>query len=605
MAGAATRKTLDRYEIHDEIGRGGMAIVYRGYDTTLKRDVAVKVLHPHLVTHEEARARFEREARSVARLKHQSIVEIYDYAETAEGEVYIVMELVEGITLRSFLDARRQKPLVSEGAALIAREVFLALQAAHEAGVVHRDVKPENILIDHNGSIRLSDFGIAYLAGVGQMTTTGQILGSPSYMSPEHIEKPVVDARSDIFSMGILLYEMTVGQPPFVGNSPHQIIKRVVEGYYDNPLCVNPAVGHAVSSIIVRCLQSQPELRYASAADAVADLDGALRQCRIDSPADALRRCLTEPEQWEAELLPVIVATSLELGRVARKAGRLPEAMNHLNRVLAIDPANETALNAVHILSRRRRLRRSAERVGTILAIAVVVTAIAWLIVYLITPAADSRQSSAVPVRPPVPALTPVKGTATPSATPDPARRIVIVQKEEQTGDPGTTRKQTGVGAGAPVEPEGTRAVVFIPHPMSVDIVIDEKERFVYKAADRTRELSLGEHIVRFIPADPRLESLTTRFRLEAGDRPFNLGARLQWKPAVLLVRTNVDSNVAVNGQEMGRGNAPIELNVKDGPTAEVKVLVNAQGYRPVQKHVVVHAGNSTELAVSLEKEPL
>ena len=155
---------LERYEIREEIGRGGMAVVYRAYDTHLQREVAIKLLHSHLISHGEARARFEREAHSVARLMHPSIVGVHDYCETADGEVFLVMELVSGFTLRQFLDQRgldESHTVMAEVALLIAKDILSALAVAHDEGIIHRDVKPENILISENGEVRLSDFGIA------------------------------------------------------------------------------------------------------------------------------------------------------------------------------------------------------------------------------------------------------------------------------------------------------------------------------------------------------------------------------------------------------------------------------------------------------------
>ena len=337
-----TLRKIGRYELVDEIGRGGMAVVYRAKDTALNREVALKLLHPHLAKHKEARQRFQREAHAVARLSHPCVVEIYDYSgeqeESEPDDVFIVMELIGGTTLRKFLDTHRDEPLPAEAAALIARQVFAALDDAHAENVIHRDVKPENILIGPEGMIKLSDFGIAHLAGVDQMTVTGQILGSPAYMSPEHIEKAELDPRADIFSVGTLLYEMTVGALPFHGNNPHQIIKRIVEGYYDHPMSVNPSIGHQIAKVIVCCLQHEPERRYKTAGDALRDLDAALEAMGIGAPEEELHAFFEDPKAWSERVRPRVIARTLALGQAARRARRLPEAMDHFNRVLALEP---------------------------------------------------------------------------------------------------------------------------------------------------------------------------------------------------------------------------------------------------------------------------
>ena len=309
----------------------------------------------------------------MARLHHPTIVEVYDFLDEQEDEVCIVMELIDGTTLRKFLSDKVDGALPAEAAALITRKVFQGLAVAHEHGVVHRDVKPENILICKNGQIKLSDFGIAHLAGLDQMTVTGQILGSPAYMSPEHIEMAELDARADIFSAGTLLYELAVGSLPFHGKNPHQIIKRIVEGYYDQPLSVNPAIGHHVAAIITRCMQRDPAARFDDAGQVVEELERALAAVGIDDPEAELCRYFEDPQGWELEAKPRTVRRTLELGQAARKGHRLPEAMDHFNRVLALDPGNDKALDAVTGLSRRRRLRRSMERVAIGLAVTIAI----------------------------------------------------------------------------------------------------------------------------------------------------------------------------------------------------------------------------------------
>lgn len=621
MANGSQKITrLGRYDLREEIGRGGMATVYRGYDSTLKRDVAVKVLHPHLVSHEEARARFEREARSVAKLHHNSIVEIYDYAEAESGEVFIVMELVDGYTLREFLLEHTGHPLMAEGAALIARQIFVALKAAHAKGIVHRDVKPENILISKNGQIQLSDFGIAFLAGIGQMTATGQILGSPTYMSPEHIESPTVDARADIFSLGTILYEMSVGQTPFVGNNPHQIIKRVVEGYYDHPLSVNPSVGHPLSSIIVKCLQQQPERRYQTADEAIEDLDFALTQMGLTDFEKEQMAYIANPNGWEQDHINVIVARTLQMGKDAQKHKHLPEAMNHLNRVLAIEPDNEAALGIVNVLSRRRQIRRNMERIGSLLAVAaVVIVVLAGIVLYRWDqppPPGARNDTESPPDMPGLPDTTSMAESDTVSITDSAGTRLsgsrpdtIVATRDSETDTASDTPPDSDSEPSRRMRPHPVveapkkRTVIFNPIPMSVDILIDGSERFTFKATDRARELEPGNHNIRFIPVDDRLETLTETITVESDDAPLTIPARLRWKPGKLLVKSNIETDVAVNGRALGRTNSVMELDIKNGPTTQFRILLSARGYHPTEKLVSVSAGKTTEIVVQLESE--
>src|SRR5262245_53505212 len=201
---------VEKYEIIGEIGHGGMATVYRARDTRLDRLVALKVMHPHLQGAKEARQRFAREAVTVARLHHPSILEIYDYSGEDSEVRFIATELLTGPTLKVF--AEQNPDLPAEIAACIALQVARALGAAHAEGVVHRDVKPENIMLHESKGVKLTDFGIAQLVDVQGMTTTGQVLGSPAHMAPEQIEGRECDARSDLFSLGTVLYMLATGQ---------------------------------------------------------------------------------------------------------------------------------------------------------------------------------------------------------------------------------------------------------------------------------------------------------------------------------------------------------------------------------------------------------
>ncbi len=612
---ASSTRRIGRYELLDEIGRGGMAVVYRARDTELGRYVALKLLHPHLTSHEEARNRFRREAQTVARLRHRGVVEIHDFSGEQGEEIYIVMELVDGTTLRRVLSQRADSPLPPEAAALIAREVFDALAAAHDHDVVHRDVKPENILIGRGARIKLTDFGIAHLAGLDQMTVTGQILGSPGYMSPEHIERAEFDARADIFSVGTLLYEMTVGSLPFQGQNPHQIIKRVVEGYYEHPLGVNPAVGHDIARVIVRCLQSDPEQRYSSAREAVRELDEALEKTGIGEPGEELRSFFEDPDRWEAERRPRIVEATFRLGQTARKARRLPEAMDHFNRVLALDPGNEKALDAVAGLSRRRRLRRVLERISLLLATGVAIVGVGWGALS----AAGHFTAREEPESRPEPAADPDAGRAE-VADPD-GEREEGGEEEKAGAVGGVVDASAAEDGGASAMPrllarpmvrrkKETRQVVFVPRPQGVDIVIDGGETFSYGPGNTRRELEVGSHTIRFVPnemASSRLMEQTWTVEVPPGEGPFKFSRRLKWRPARVTVFSEIDAEVSVIGRGIvKRTNRVFAVPLEDPDehgAERISLLVRAEGYRPVTKRVTIVAGEAVDIRASLDRE--
>ncbi len=593
------KKRVGRYDLLDEIGRGGMAVVYRAWDSSLNREVALKLLHPHLASHKEARIRFQREAHAVARLHHKNIVEVYDYSGEEGDDIYIIMELIEGTTLRKFLADRPGGPLSAEAAALIARQIFDALATAHEQGVVHRDVKPENILIGTDGTIRLSDFGIAHLAGLDQMTVTGQILGSPAYMSPEHIELAELDARADIFSAGTLLYEMAVGTLPFHGSNPHQIIKRIIEGYYDQPLGVNPSVGHHVAAVIVRCMQCDPENRYESAGMATTDLDAALEKMGITSPLEELVRFFEDPDGWEDGKRETVVLRTLALGQAARKGNRLPEAMDHFNRVLALEPGNERALDAVAGLSRRRRLHRGLERASIGLAVVVAASAIIWAIISNtgtqgseISSLNDGSTQNRKAQNP----LSPTDGGLKKSTT-----AIML----EDAGVKGSASKNSSklVPMLKYQLPRGKRKVVFTPHPMNVEIEIDGADRFIFKTTDRSRMLPVGKHIVKFIPVDKRRMPATREIMVNKGDDPMPVRIRLKWRPARIHIKSNVNAMAIVEGHSSGKTNKPFDIPLDDEPREVVKIVVSAGGYRTQTRQVTIAAGETVEITLNLPEE--
>ncbi len=598
-------RDIGRYRVLEEIGRGGMATVYRAIDTSLEREVALKLLHPYLTSHEESRTRFKREAQAVARLKHDSVLEIYDYSAGERGDVFIVMELVQGTTLRRLLEDRNGEPVPAEAAALIIIPVCAALAHAHENGVVHRDVKPENILIGPEGDIKLSDFGIAHMAGASQMTVTGQILGSPAYMSPEHVEMAELDARADIFSVGIILYEIAVGRAPFEGANPHAVLKKIVEGKFSDPVTANPGIGHFLSKTINRCLRYEPSERFETAAALGEALKEMLVAMGLDQPREDLRAFFAAPEEWFESRKSDIVHQTLNWGVVARKKKRSREAMDHFNRVLALDPGNERAIEAVAGMNRRKRLRTVLERAAVIIPVVIAIIGLVWGL---------SRK-------------------ATPAPGPAPAPRehgiaesmIADEPPEADTGPPPEPQDTTDATAATPIAPDTStaskpprtrkrpkpddalatvRRVVFTPHPLAVEIVIDGDARFPFGPANRFRELPTGEHTISFIPNDRRrFVEETWKVTIPEGDAPYQFRKRLKWRPASVLIESNVEATVTIPGRVSNRSNREFSVTIKDGPSEKLSVLVSRDGYVPQTKPLNINAGELTKLAVNLVKK--
>lgn len=260
---------IGNFRITDEIGSGGMAVVYKGVQESLQRTVAIKALKTSVSTDENVVARFEREATSVASFQHENIITVYDFFRE-QGALFIVMEFVEGIDLYDLLD--RLKELPSDIAAIVSLQVARALDYAHFRGVIHRDVKPANIIISNLGTVKLTDFGIARTEA-SDLTQAGVGLGTPAYMSPEQIVGDRLDQRSDIFSFGIVLYQMLTGRKPFVEDEQQSAMQKIRNEMPPPPRALNPQINKELERIVLRCMQKLPEDRYATTQELVIALE--------------------------------------------------------------------------------------------------------------------------------------------------------------------------------------------------------------------------------------------------------------------------------------------------------------------------------------------
>ena len=285
--GESARMLGDRYEIGEVIGRGGMAEVHEGRDLRLGRRVAIKILRPDLAKDPAFQARFRREAQSAASLNHPNIVAVYDTGqdtlqpEGAEGQPevvvpYIVMEYVDGMTLRQLLASGRR--LLPERALEITAGILSALDYAHRHGIVHRDIKPANVMLTRTGDVKVMDFGIARAindAG-STMTSASAVMGTAQYLSPEQARGEVVDARSDLYSTGVLLFELLTGRPPFTGDSAVAIAYQHVSEMPASPSQIDPGVSPEIDVVVLRALAKRADDRYQSASDFRADVERAI-----------------------------------------------------------------------------------------------------------------------------------------------------------------------------------------------------------------------------------------------------------------------------------------------------------------------------------------
>jgi serine/threonine-protein kinase len=260
---ALRRVTGSRYRVVRRLGSGGMANVYYAEHQVLERPLVIKVLHSHLARDPEMRERFRREAEAASQLVHPHICTIIDYAETAEA-VFIVMPFLAGGSLADVLV--KDRSVAAGPAAAVCAQVATALDYAHRRGVVHRDVKPDNVLFDEDGHALLTDFGIATARFHGRLTGTGRAMGTPHYMSPEQAMGKMVDGRSDIYAVGVMLYEMLLGFPPFDGADSYSVGYKHVHETAASPDVVDSRISPELSALVMRCLAKTADARYQTGA---------------------------------------------------------------------------------------------------------------------------------------------------------------------------------------------------------------------------------------------------------------------------------------------------------------------------------------------------
>jgi len=541
---------LSKYEILEEIGHGGMATVYRARDRRLGRDVAVKVIHPHLRDSSEVVARFNAEARAVAKLRHRNIVEVYDVSAPDDPEQYLVVELVRGTTLRKLLETRRALP--PEIAAALAIELLGALEHANAAGVVHRDIKPENVLIEHaphpvdapdrqrpsvgpRVMVKLTDFGIAKLLDAQGVTSTGQVLGSPAHMAPEQIEGGEVDARADVFGLGVLLYECMVGHLPFEGQNPAQVLRRVLDGTYPEAAAERPVVGKAWSALLDRALAHVPSDRFPDAGAMKGAIAAELDRIGFVGAEGELEAWFDDPEAYEEAHAKRMIDRLCSLAGEARKQGRVLSAAADYNRALAHAPDDPQLLRIVAGMNRVEARTRLLKRAVVFLAIAVGIGVFAVGLRSAVLQ--HGHRPSPVGLDPGV--------AREPAAAPQP--------------EPSSAPAMPGASETARRAPTAPRIVSAPPRPSERVFTLDLKPPMgvaVSIDAQPAREVSTGDkltldgkgHALTF--SCPRRAGddpcVAVRLAIAAGDKDDTLVVSVPIKPATLVVEGDITNTYQV-----------------------------------------------------------
>ena len=477
---------LGRYLLLDVLGHGAMASVFRARDSQLGRDVAVKVMGMTIATRGEGAERFRREAHAVAALKHPGIVEIYDFVDaTAEEPSYIVAELIEGPTLRRLMD-QRQARLLPEVAALIGLPLAEALATAHARGIVHRDVKPDNVMLEHSGDrsrVVITDFGVAHITGLETMTASGALVGSPAYMAPEQARAHEIGPGTDIWALGVLLYEMATSCLPFPGKDPFCVIAGIVQGSFRRPSQIAATVGPRFERVVLRCLRPNLADRYANAGELAADLRELAGEAGLLPEQPALHRFLDDPAKFEAELRPKVADAAVAQARKRAHRGELARALAEIGRATAYLPDHSGA----NALLKKLSAGRTALRVVGIAVAALILASAAWLAWHppwrKPAPAAAAMQ----PMTPPKPSPIPLTAAGVTETAASAAAEATAVIPNTASGNPPTVRAPSpALGRTRSARRAGTTGTSVAAQPMAAPTVASAAQPSPARAAETT-----------------------------------------------------------------------------------------------------------------------
>jgi serine/threonine-protein kinase len=456
-----------------------MASVFEARDTKLNRQVAVKVMFPHLARKQEAVARFKREARAAAGLDHDHILRVFDVGggEVEDGNLvppYIVLELIDGQSLSEFFKER--KAPLAEVVAAIGVALCRGLAQAHEQNIVHRDIKPANVMVTRQGRLALADFGVAHIGEDDSVVTrTGAILGTPAYMSPEQATSDPVDSRSDLYSLGATLYSIATGVLPYSGSAA-KILTSILEGSRVPVEQRNPAIGRELSRIIDKMMETHPEDRIAAASEAERALLEVVQGGGFEDPDELLIDYFTHPDEDKERRARAIAATLVRAKKMADE-GRVPMALSLSERVLSLDKDNLQAQTFAEKFGRQRN-----QRLWPAIVLPMVVTAAAALIFWGSQPGSiaeyvDTPTDTADPV---APVAVTVFDAGSKSVALD--ATVLVIAKPDAAPTRGrrprtTSKKPRAIDAGPAPTPDA-RAVAALPPPVPEEpasLVVDIK----------------------------------------------------------------------------------------------------------------------------------
>jgi tRNA A-37 threonylcarbamoyl transferase component Bud32 len=329
---------MEDYQELEEIGSGGLAVVYKARQLSLNREVAIKKLHPHLLEKSELVERFFREARIAASLAHQNIVTVHHFGREANS-YFIVMEYLPGRDLEYYLSEASTFP--SEIGLIIIAQICEGLAYAHTQGVIHRDLKPANIIISPLGLAKLTDFGIAHIKEAQPLTSENTLLGTAYYIAPEQITGGKVTPQTDIFALGVILYRIFCRKFPFTGKTAAETLSKITHGNFNPPRDINPAIPENLEKLVVKCLANDPRARYQRVEELTDEINSYLQELGLTNPTRELRNYLSSPEEYSQKLKTKVIHHYLEKGKDYQRKHQHCEAITQFELVLALEPENE------------------------------------------------------------------------------------------------------------------------------------------------------------------------------------------------------------------------------------------------------------------------
>ncbi|MCX7957887.1 MAG: protein kinase [Deltaproteobacteria bacterium] len=608
-----------RYQIIEKAGSGGMATVYRARDTVLNRDVAIKVLHPHLVEKEEIKKRFLREAQAIARLRHKNIIEIYDY-HSDDKDCYIISEFIRGKSLAALLSEYDiSSPFI---AAMIVSVLSDAVSHAHNNNVIHRDLKPENILISENYQLKITDFGIAHITDAESLTITGSISGSPAHMSPEQIDGKNVDIRTDIFSLGTILYLLSSGELPFKGNSPASIFKSILMGEFREPKELNPVIDNKFSAIIHKCLRKNISERYRNCIELKSELTDYLRGYGLTDIEQNLQEFFRNPLEYPEELNKKIVRhlKNFLYNRIQDRENRL-EIQNYLNVLLHLAPDDTDSKALFERFSSLEESEKRSARIKYGIAVIIILSFIFSLIYWKISfsdkeELSDSTESTDITViqqisKPSDDSRVPSDEINEKAAQGDLPE---VVNKGTEDAEMKKTKRKTVHLSGKEISRhseniDSQAAVRYGELNLFIkpygDIYINNNLAGREKATLSVK-LKSGRHLIRV--KNPFFFDIEKEVSIEPETKT---DLRLVFdsvKPAKLFINSQQECDIYIDGNFLGRSDMytktgiTIPINSKDGKR-EILLKASKYGYKDFIKKIEFTAGETKTVKINLTRE--